>query len=333
MIVPVAIDLKLRQSTPYLQEVAGRVRPLISTYLESTGFAFISRIKQPASLAEKVETGRYSKWSEVDDLFACAIVIPTVADETAVLEFLRLSFREVVTRGRGSSLKDPSAFRFDSTRFVATLRPTLDPEPPDALSRQTFEVQVRTAFEHAWSVATHNLVYKGETIDWRRLRLMAQLKAATEQLDQLITGFDEVAEKILDQQWPEVSAKKLMEESFRQWIATGKIPEDASPDSWVRFSDNLYSLLRGTQGGRRNLKPELIEQALTAIKAAVDAQAGDRFPRSVSLLQFSLGALTAAGIASGELVDYRPLVTEPLKLLFPAVAELVAPFDIELAGV
>jgi len=176
MIVPVAVDVKYRQSKELLVEVEDRVRGAITRYLEGTGYAFIGRRKQPESLSEKIETGRYRSWSELDDLYACTVVVPTTSTEPQVLDYLRTTFREINVHRRGSSLKDPSAFRFDSTRFIGTLKPTIDPEPPDSLSQQRFEVQVRTAFEHAWAVATHRLVYKCDRIEWRRLRLIPNLR-------------------------------------------------------------------------------------------------------------------------------------------------------------
>jgi hypothetical protein len=112
-------------------------------------------LARPDSVSEKIETGRFTRWSDLDDLFACCIVIPTLADEMGVLELLRGAFQQVEHRARASTRKDRSVFRFDSTRFIGTLWPIPNNEPAAGISDIRFEVQIRTAFEHAWSVTTH----------------------------------------------------------------------------------------------------------------------------------------------------------------------------------
>ncbi|MBB6095641.1 ppGpp synthetase/RelA/SpoT-type nucleotidyltransferase [Povalibacter uvarum] len=333
MIVPLAVDLKYKQSNPILLEIAERARSIVLRKLEGTGYAFIGRQKEPGSLAEKIESGRYQAWSELDDLYACTIVVPTSAEEPEILEFLRGAFREIQTRKRGSALKDPSTFRYDSTRFIATLRPTLIPEPPDALSRQRFEVQVRTAFEHAWTVATHSIVYKGDSIDWRRLRLIAQLKAATEQMDSLIAGFDQAAELITEENWPEISHRRAIEQMFRARFTNGDIPRDCEPASWVRFSENVYTLIRAAVGARRFVERDVMDRTIQLIQLTIDKNKGEAFPRSISLLQFVLGSLAAGGAIRGALADYCPVVTDQLRSVFPAVGDIKASFNFELPGV
>lgn len=331
MIVPVAVDVKYRQSRVALLEVESRVRGLITQHLEGTGYAFIGRQKQSDSLAEKIETGRYRSWDELDDLYACTIVVPTTSVEPQILDFLRTAFREVQVRRRGSTQKDPGVFRFDSTRFIGTLRPGSGVEYPEAISKQRFEVQVRTAFEHAWAVATHSLVYKGEKIEWRRLRLIAQLKAATEQLDHLIGGFDKVAELIDEESWPEVVGKRRIESIFRTSFEVGDIPADCMPASWVRFSENVYSLVQGALG--RRLPQEALDRALNSIQEAIRRHRGDAFPRSVSLVQFAIGALVTDKIIGDSLERYCPMITEQLVSVFPATARINARFDFQLLGV
>jgi hypothetical protein len=174
-------------------------------------------------------------------------------------------------------------------------------------------------------------VYKGDRIEWRRLRLLAQLKAATEQLDNLITGFDSVAELIVEESWPEVISKRKVERTMRERFECGDIPLDCQPASWVRFSDNVYSLIRGATGKRPD--DTTVNRAIASIQKAVDNNRGDAFPRSISLVQFVLGALTLDGIVAESLGGYCPMVTEQLKTTFPAVTRLKEQFDFQLYGV
>jgi hypothetical protein len=112
------------------------------------------------------------------------------------LEFLERAFVTVRIKRRGSSNKAPEVFRFDTTRFIGKLRIPENISTDDPLYQIQFEVQVPSAFEHAWSVTTHALTYKGEHVEWNRFRLAAQLKAAVEQLDILILAFEETSSKI-----------------------------------------------------------------------------------------------------------------------------------------
>jgi ppGpp synthetase/RelA/SpoT-type nucleotidyltranferase len=166
------------------------VRDSLLVLCEDRGFALVSRIKTLESVSEKVETGRFDSWASLDDLVAVTVVIPTLTSEPAVVSFLKDSFKEVELRARSSTFKAPEVFRFDCTRFIGQLR------SPDENSRTPihdvlFEVQIRSAFEHAWSVTTHALAYKSPEVSWSRLRLTAQLKAAVEQLDTLVLSFEE----------------------------------------------------------------------------------------------------------------------------------------------
>jgi ppGpp synthetase/RelA/SpoT-type nucleotidyltranferase len=155
MIVPSAISRRFLELGPQLEILAEQVRDTVSRFCERCNFAYVGRIKKLESLAEKIETGRFCKWSDLDDLFGCAIVIPTLDQEDGVLEFLRGVFIEIQTKRRGSTLKSPDVFRFETTRFVGRLNPISDLEPNKPLYGVSFEVQVRSAFEHAWSVTTH----------------------------------------------------------------------------------------------------------------------------------------------------------------------------------
>lgn len=328
MIVPSVIASKLANEQAYLKEVSERVRDIVFAYCDREGYAYSGRIKSPESLTEKIETGRFEKWSELDDLFACSIIIPTLKEEVSVVEYVRNKFNVVKVNRRGSSRKDPSVFRFDATRVVARLR-NLSPETTP-LNDICFEVQIRTAFEHAWSVTTHALVYKGGPIDWRRLRLAAQLKASVEQLDHLILGFDSAAGLISEQFWAETAAKKAIQDYFQAKLSSGIIPQEVAPDSWQRFCDNVYSILLSSPALDRHKPNEGIRQALAIIGAEIATNQGDRFPRSITLLQFIIGSLAKSDYIGQELGRYTPMITSEMKDLFHDMRQFQKVFDFGL---
>jgi hypothetical protein len=55
-------------------------------------------------------------------------------------------------------------------------------------------------------------------------------------------GFDQIASRISEQNWPEVEAKRFIEGFFREWLDSGKIPSETAPRSWTRFCDNIHAL-------------------------------------------------------------------------------------------
>ena len=331
MIVPASVLQKHEYVRPYLDRLGKHVRDVVLGYCDRKGYAYAGRAKKSESLAEKIETGRYAKWSDLDDLFACTIVIPTLSDEAEVLTFLRGAFTEDRLRRRGSTQKDPAVFRFDTTRFIGRLGPS-EIERNPVITSMNFEVQVRTAFEHAWSVTTHALTYKAGQVSWRHLRLTAQLRSAIEQLDQVVLGFERASEFIAEQKWPSIQAHQAIQVRFHQHVRAGRVPQEVVPESWTRFCDNLHSvILSGVKRPPRDAGGllRLVNTALDAIDAEIAESGGVRFPRSISLLQFSLGSLTKRRVLTSALHRYVPLLTDELLDLFPDSIVLGDRFNLE----
>ncbi len=329
MIIPRDVLQRFSDLKPFVDVVSGRVRDTVLSFCEERGFAFLGRPKSAESVAEKIETGRYEKWGSLDDLFACTVVIPTLVEENEVLEFLRLAFAEVETRERGASQKAPEVFRFDATRFIGRLRHPDGTRPGEPIYDIAFEVQVRSAFEHAWSVATHSLVYKANAIDWRRLRVAAQLKAAVEQLDSLVLAFESSAQHITESEWPEVSARARVVEFFRDQIQLGHIPPELAAKDWSRFGENVYRLVGASLGTRRAERISArIAEVLPEVETEIRSLTPARVPRSVSLFQLVLGVLAEKELLGRGLQrGYFPVITSELVELFPAVNGFNPRFD------
>ncbi|MCY0856022.1 hypothetical protein [Cupriavidus sp. D39] len=329
MIIPAQLAQKHNLYKPYLENIERRARERIFNFCNEHGYAFVGRLKDTESLFEKIETGRFDSWSKLDDLYGCSIVIPFLDEEEQVIQWLKEKFDVVETRLRGTTLKDPAVFRFDATRVIAKLRVS-DFAAQSELTKISFEVQVRTAFEHAWSVATHSLAYKGERVDWSRLRLAAQLKASVEQLDMLVLGFDGAANTIHKQRWPDVAIRARIEQVFRSRLDAGTLPQEIRPASWMRFCENVQRLLFSTknEGIRGAAAERFIEQRLGTIEVALDT-VGSAYPKSVSLLQFCIGTLANAQLITGPLKGYIPYITEELRSLYPKATIAGAGFNLE----
>lgn len=322
--VPASVHEKYEVTRRVVEIVGRRVENSVYEFCRSEGFAFSLRYKTPESIAEKIETGRFTSWSQLDDLFACTVVIPTLLHEPHVLQFLESAFLKRSVRARGASAKAPDVFRFDATRFYGTLRPVADPDMPPELWQQVFEVQVRTAFEHAWSVTTHDLTFKGRDVDWRRLRLVAQLKAAVEQLDLLVVGFNEASSHLAPHRWEEVETKGLIIERFKFLVDSGAIPAELGPKDWARFAANLYSMILSGSDAPRRPKDAFsyVQRCLDAIAQTVSSSSPDLIPRSLSLIQYCFATLVEQHLLAAPLRQYVPLITGELMSLYPETREM-----------
>jgi len=204
MIYPPILDRQYQQYHPLVEEAAKQVKSTMLIFCDHKGYALTSRIKTIESVAEKIETGRFKKWSELNDLFACTVIIPSLSQEQEVIKFCQDTFDVKKIVKRGQNKKSPDTFIFDSTRVYAQLRRVEDPNLDNLLSifDILFEIQIKSAFEHAWAVSTHDLVYKSAEIDWKKLRLAAQIKATVEQLDTMIMAFEQIASTIQEHEYP-----------------------------------------------------------------------------------------------------------------------------------
>ena len=136
-------------------------------------------------------------------------------------------------------------------------------------------------------------------MSWSTLRLAAQLKAAVEQLDTLIGGFEHASKVIQPGVWPEIQAKEELKLFFEANVNSCAIPEELTPKDWSRFVDNIYDM---TASGLKPLKPDArpgasdISMVIRRDAAAELAYLGaTNMPRSISVGQFAFASLLKAG--------------------------------------
>jgi ppGpp synthetase/RelA/SpoT-type nucleotidyltranferase len=306
-----------------VREAGERVRQTLLNYCDKYGFAFTWRLKTPESLAEKIETGRFSKWSDIDDLFACTIIVPTLRHDSAVYDYCEKTFRIIKSTKKGAVKKPPDIFRFDSTRISARLLPPIGYVATNELDiyQVVFEIQIKSAFEHAWSVAIHDLAYKGQNVDWKHLRLAAQIKATVEQLDTLILMYEQVSENIQESHWPELESKHKIASKVKMLLNEGRIPSECAPKDISRFSNNLYHFLdkaKKLDGIRRTLN--IIEQELKRTPVQL-------FPRSISLLQFFIAILVKKKVVALPIEGYIWHISESLVSIYPEFRSTLNSFD------
>ncbi|WP_205679159.1 hypothetical protein, partial [Aquisphaera insulae] len=255
-------------------------------------------------------------------------VIPTLREEGRVLEFLNRAFHTIVVRGRNDTRKAPDVFRFEATRYIGRLRAPEAAVANEPLFLIPFEVQIRSAFEHAWSTTTHALVYKAATVDWKRVRLAAQLKAAVEQLDSLILMFEETVEGIAPRSWPDIAARQMIAEFYAELVKKGRIPSEIAPKDLSRFADNVWNLLKAQYRARDDEMEAYASKAINVIRIEIEATSEPQIPRSISLFQYTLGILTRGKIIGSTLYRFHPLLTPELIALYPEVDRIKDRFEL-----
>lgn len=156
---------------------------------------YASRTKELESYAQKIETGRGvdgNGWLE--DLFGCLIVVENRASISRADGLVRSMFTVVQQRPMrvGETHKTPECFPFDDLRLYVKLK-SADVNRESEFGGKVFEVQIKTFFQHAWVIATHDLVYKSASVDWGLARVAWQVKAMLEQAEVAIDKASELA--------------------------------------------------------------------------------------------------------------------------------------------
>jgi ppGpp synthetase/RelA/SpoT-type nucleotidyltranferase len=326
MILDPKLYSKYKLYFPYFEFIQNKVDETLLNFSKKNGFAYSSRLKTFESLCEKIETGRYSSWNDIDDLIGCVIIIPNLSQEIEVLKFLESVFEIDIARKRGSTFKNYDTFKFDSTRLIARLKKT-DEKANDEIFNIKFEVQIRSAFEHAWSVTTHDLAYKSPTITWQMLRLSTQLKSSVEQLDMIVLGAKEVSKQITKYKWPEIDIKieilKFLNTSFEKSL----IPNELKPKDFSRLVDNIYYLIINNLNIRNSKQwKKKLKQITDTLNDEFEAFQNQGFPRSLSLYQIVLGILAKHNLLSQDILDKKSFYkSQSFDTIFPNLNNLNIP--------
>ena len=298
-----------RLSTP-TRELETIVKSHLLPFCTQLNYPYISRIKTEPSICQKIETGRFERLIDVDDLVAFTIIIPTGSHEKGCLDFLRASFDVINIKTRARSVSNPRQFTFDSTRVYIRHRcPQWDENKSRTIYRIICEVQIRTALEHAWVTATHDVVYKSQTMNWQKVRLAAQIKAQVETIDQIFNNFEDFSRLVEGLRWREGEQVTQVINFFELLVQKGIVPAEMMPSDRIRLSENAIRVLS---------KKSLLD--IGATLASIDAEfcklAHEGFPQSLTLLQVFILAATRAtkqGTASDK---FTPHITKSFQRMF-----------------
>ncbi len=307
--IPVQLDKRYKEYVKFAAAMSKRVKSTLVSYCEKNHYAFSSRIKSIDSLYDKIESCRYTKFCDIDDIYAYSIIVSKRSDENSVLEFLRKTFNVIKEVNRKSYRLEPNTFKFNSTRLICTLKRAEEPEF-FTIDDIKFEIQIRTAFEYAWSISLHDIVYKGDNINWKKERIASQIKANVEQLDNIIDGFNAIYENVDGR--PDKRSESLgkISEWIRDMIGRNEMRALTLPNSITKCAENIYNLFENNE----------CSEILGELNKVKNVLINSKEFYSISLYQYILLSLFRKGKIKNSDVIYH--ITQELLTIEPKLSEL-----------
>ncbi len=111
--------------------------------------------------------------------------------------------------------------------------------PPTGLENLLFEIQIKTFLQHAWVIATHDLVYKTDDVNWSKERIAYQIKAMLEHAELSIYEAETIAQSTA------LAKTNRRTQEIREIISMLKLHwnETDLPSNLSRLAENIHTLL------------------------------------------------------------------------------------------
>ena len=256
------IPASIRELHENQKEVNDRLKVAVGERmagLKKPRWHYDSRVKDLPSFALKIESGRFQKPEALEDFFACTLVVSNAIEIAEAEKLVGENFSVQYRRPKqiDKTHKPSNSFPFDDLRIYAVLRegPSI---PPTDLAGIVFEVQIKTFLQHAWSIATHDLLYKSDDVNWSKERIAYQIKAMLEHAEISIQEAEGLAASAaLAKEDPTTTAiKEGIKLVKTQWVG------DELPTDVRRLAMNVADLLNALR-----IKIERLEQILNDGKA------------------------------------------------------------------
>ena len=204
---------------------------------------YLSRLKAEESFCLKLESGNHKEFI-LEDFFACTLVVENYASINLAIQTIE-SFL-IINRRKpkldGSTHLQPYDFSFDDLRLYCSLKiPEHLQEKYHKFEGLEFELQIKTFLQHAWGIATHDLIYKGDFLDWGASRIAYQTRALLENAELTIHNVTEMlknTEKIQKSHLEFDYLKEILDVVSSYW------QEDALPRDKKRLIENIFKIIK-----------------------------------------------------------------------------------------
>jgi ppGpp synthetase/RelA/SpoT-type nucleotidyltranferase len=224
--------------------------------LKDPRWHYESRVKELPSFALKIESGRFPKPEALEDFFACTLVVANANEIAKAEQIVRENFTLLERRPKRADQthKAADAFPFDDLRLYVSLPVNLA-LPESEMTNVTFEVQIKTFLQHAWSIATHDLLYKAADPNWSTARIAFQIKAMLEHAEISIQEAERLAtcNALAKEDRATADVKKGIALVKGQWHG------DELPGDVRRLAENISTLLTGLRIEAARLEEVLIQ--------------------------------------------------------------------------
>lgn len=239
MKVPISIRTLYNELEDSFKCLSSKVNDRINNFKEK-GWHYESRIKDLESFALKLETGRCTNPEEMEDFFGCMLVVENLNSVFKAERIINNLFDVCGRRpDRENYTSKPSdSFRFDDLRLYVKWKDDKDTKP-SGIEGMLFEVQIKTFLQHAWSIATHDLIYKSDKKEWAKERIAFQVKAMLEHAEISIQEAELLSKSSSLKKTDKISDNLTNIVSFLNevWQAT-TLPKDRT-----RLAENINTLI------------------------------------------------------------------------------------------
>jgi ppGpp synthetase/RelA/SpoT-type nucleotidyltranferase len=242
--IPGSVRLLYESLADDVRLLAEHTNERIRRFTDSNHWFYDFRIKTLESFCLKLETGRVEDPSEMEDLFACSVIVRNQSEVETAAQRLQTELGLTVANRRPESAattnKYPSSFQFDDLRLY--LRHT-QPQglPPRLYLNRVFEVQVKTLLQHAWGLATHDPIYKSQRLSWGRERVGFQTRAILEHVENAIAALDQYEQAISFPQYEQYTRQNAILDFLVARWESARLPSDRRRVASV-ISDLLRAL-------------------------------------------------------------------------------------------
>lgn len=284
------------------------------------------RVKSEDSLAGKLELKgeKYNSLSDITDILGARIVCVFEDDVDRIARFIEDSF-EIDRKNSVDKREqlDPKTFGYLSLHYICSL--PFNGQYPNAVCGKRFEIQIRSALQHIWSSAFHDLGYKSEFDVPRQIirdysRLAGLLELADERFtyirDYMTNYTAEVKQKIAQNQGDElkidmVTLREYMQRNINMQSLLADLAAICESEINVvnpeMYISQLAWLEKRTLGDLHRMLDSNRDTALQLAKCALEGSELDILSSTVGLRFLCQAELLKEGYSEERIAEFLKL--------------------------